>query len=170
MLVRAAAKLAPYRDRITLVRHGAVPLPFLDHTFDAVTCLEALEIMPYMDQAAAELARVLKPGGVLLATRGAETSGRTHAIRSVEAFTGLLESVGFQAIEITPWWTNFDRVLAVKPGAAQPPRRRTLLDYLRCPQCAQAQFAEVGLRLLQCGRCARQLPVTAEGIIAGQAG
>jgi SAM-dependent methyltransferase len=167
MLVQAARKLAPHRHRVTLIRHSAVPLPFLDDTFEAVSCLEALEIMPYADQATAELVRVLKPGGVLLTTRGAETSGRTHAIRSVEAFTGLLESVGFERIDITPWWKNFDRVLAFKPGVAQPPRTRGLLEFLCCPRCGQPHIAGAGPHLLQCASCRAQLPVTAEGIIVG---
>ena len=45
MLALAAKKLAPHADRVTLIRHQAVALPFPDDTFDVVSCLEALEVI-----------------------------------------------------------------------------------------------------------------------------
>jgi 2-polyprenyl-6-hydroxyphenyl methylase/3-demethylubiquinone-9 3-methyltransferase len=41
-------------------------LPFRDASFDAVYCIEALEHLPDTDAALAELARVLRPAGLLL--------------------------------------------------------------------------------------------------------
>jgi ubiquinone/menaquinone biosynthesis C-methylase UbiE len=43
-------------------------LPFPDATFDYVTCIEVLRYLPTASHAIAEIARVLKPGGVCLAT------------------------------------------------------------------------------------------------------
>lgn len=41
-------------------------LPFADESFDAVACCDVLEHIPDWKQAVAEIARVLKPGGVFL--------------------------------------------------------------------------------------------------------
>lgn len=51
------------------VTHGSVTaLPFPDASFDRALCLDVLEHLSYADQprALGELARVLKPGGILL--------------------------------------------------------------------------------------------------------
>jgi SAM-dependent methyltransferase len=43
-------------------------LPFADESFDAALMIETLELLDAPDHAAAEVRRVLRPGGVLLAT------------------------------------------------------------------------------------------------------
>jgi ubiquinone/menaquinone biosynthesis C-methylase UbiE len=43
-------------------------LPFDDSTFDFVLCIEVLRYLPDSEQCIREMARVLKPGGVCLAT------------------------------------------------------------------------------------------------------
>jgi arsenite methyltransferase len=50
-------------DRITLVQGEATALPFPDATFDAATSTQVYEYVPEVDQALAELYRVLRPGG-----------------------------------------------------------------------------------------------------------
>jgi tetratricopeptide (TPR) repeat protein len=47
----------------------ARPVPLLDEMFDIVVLAEGLEQMPDLPHAAAELARLLKPGALLVATR-----------------------------------------------------------------------------------------------------
>ena len=46
----------------------ALRLPFADNTFDRIICSEVFEHIPDDEGAMAELARVLKPGGILAAT------------------------------------------------------------------------------------------------------
>jgi ubiquinone/menaquinone biosynthesis C-methylase UbiE len=41
-------------------------MPFEDRSFSTVVCTEVLEHVPYPDKALAEMARVLKPGGLLI--------------------------------------------------------------------------------------------------------
>jgi SAM-dependent methyltransferase len=53
-------------DRVQLLR--ARTLPFPDHTFDLVTALDVLEHIEDDEGALQEVARVLRPGGTLLAT------------------------------------------------------------------------------------------------------
>jgi ubiquinone/menaquinone biosynthesis C-methylase UbiE len=82
MLEQAASKLNSDRDRIDLLRHPALPLPFSDGAFDIVGCLEVLELMPDTQGALLEMARVLRPGGILLTSRGTEESGRKAKVKS----------------------------------------------------------------------------------------
>lgn len=167
MLVRAAEKLAPFPDRVTLLRHSALTLPFPDHSFDAVSCMEALELMPNMETPLAELARVLRPGGILLTTRGTEASGRVNKIVAADRFAALLQAAGFEQIEIIPWWKNFDRVWARKPGTFDPAGARPITEVLRCPSCGQVALIQLPDRKLRCAQCESELPVTQEGIILG---
>ena len=120
MLAIAQRRLAPYSGRVQLVQRPAVPLPFADATFDAVTCLEALEFFPSDEAALHEMVRVLKPGGVLLTTRrcGAEARAFLHRYRSADNFHALLRKSGLAGIEIFYWQVNYDLVRAWKPGSA----------------------------------------------------
>jgi arsenite methyltransferase len=65
MLAVARRRFAsmPIADRITLVKGDAVALPFPDASFDAATSTQVYEYVPDVDQALAELHRVLRPGG-----------------------------------------------------------------------------------------------------------
>lgn len=116
MLQIAARKLSLFRGQIDLIQYLTLPLPFPDESFDAVCCLEALEVMPEMEEPLAELYRVLRPGGLLVTSRGTEASGRKAKIRSVENFSELLRRFGFEQVEITAWWKYFDRVFAQSRG------------------------------------------------------
>jgi len=50
------------------VMDAAGPLPFPDATFDAITCIDAINHLPDRPRVLSEWARVLKPGGKLLFT------------------------------------------------------------------------------------------------------
>ncbi|HMD80081.1 MAG TPA: class I SAM-dependent methyltransferase, partial [Anaerolineales bacterium] len=76
MLEQAASKLGSHLNRIELLRHLSLPLPFSDGAFDVVCALEVLELFPKMEEPLAEFHRVLRPGGILLISRGTEESGR----------------------------------------------------------------------------------------------
>jgi SAM-dependent methyltransferase len=55
-----------YDAPIELTTASATSLPFTDRAFDAVVSTQVLEYVPEIDEALAEAARVLKPGGRLL--------------------------------------------------------------------------------------------------------
>ena len=116
MLAVAAKKLAPYGERVQLVRHPAVPLPFPDAVFDAVTCLEALEFFPSDEAALGEMARVLRPGGALITTRrrGWEARLFLHRYRSEENVKALLEMLGLTNVRFYHWEINYDLIMARK--------------------------------------------------------
>jgi ubiquinone/menaquinone biosynthesis C-methylase UbiE len=162
MLEQAAAKLAAYPGRVTYLRWLEFPLPFADNSFDVVSCLEALEVMPEAEAPLAELYRILRPGGLLISSRATDASGRKSKIRSVEQFTQLVQGKGFEQVEIVRWWRWFDRVLARKPGQASPSGFHAIDEVLVCPQCAAH-----GLHGLTCGKCGYKLSLNEKGVLLG---
>lgn len=173
MLEQAAAKLAtnhslarsgPSVRRVELLRHGSLPLPFPDATFDVVCALEVLELFPAVEEPLGELARVLRPGGILLTSRGTEESGRKARIKSAETFSRLLEAHGFEQVRITRWWKLFDRVFARRQGGSAPVGRRSLVEVLLCSSCSQIQW-ERSTESWQCQNCGKELSVTQAAIV-----
>lgn len=166
MLEQASAKLAGWAEgRVEFLRHQRLPLPFPDAAFDVVCALEVLELFPAMEEPLAEFARVLRPGGLLLTSRGTEESGRRAKVRSEAAFRSLLEAKGFTDVRITKWWKLFDRALAVKAGRSEPVEHRSLAEVLKCPACGVIRWERTPAAL-RC-ECGASLPVTGEGIVLG---
>lgn len=63
MLKMAEAKLG---SRVTLVEGAADRLPYADHSFDVVTCIQSFHHYPDPDKAMQEAFRVLKSGGLYI--------------------------------------------------------------------------------------------------------
>jgi SAM-dependent methyltransferase len=171
MLEQAASKLAGrvaegVSRPVEFLRHLALPLPFPDATFDVVCALEVLELFPSMDEPIAEFARVLRPGGLLLTSRGTEEAGRKSRVKSAAEYTSMLERHGFENIQITKWWKWFDRIFALKRGTSNPAVKRDLKSVLTCSGCGLIQW-ERKQNSLRCGHCGRELSVTKEGIVLG---
>ena len=64
----AGAGEVPADTAAAVVNGDGTGLPFADGTFDAIICSEVMEHIPDDSAAARELARVLKPGGLLAVT------------------------------------------------------------------------------------------------------
>lgn len=159
MLEQAFKKLAPHHGRFSLLQYKTFPLPFQDETFDVVCCVEALELIGEKQAAVTELARLLRPGGVLLTSRGTEESGRGIVVISKETLASLLHNAGFDEVMIAPWWKVFNRVFARKPGKLHPSGMKSLQDVLRCPNCGRVgDFAAVkaGLQCRSCSKTVKQ--------------
>jgi ubiquinone/menaquinone biosynthesis C-methylase UbiE len=117
MLHEATRYLAEHRERVTWVWQHAVPLPFDGDTFEAVTCLEALEFMPDTRATLAECVRVLKPGGMLLVSNRIATGarlmpGKTHPKAKFES---LLMELGQSEVTTQVWQFDYDLVWSLKP-------------------------------------------------------
>jgi ubiquinone/menaquinone biosynthesis C-methylase UbiE len=165
MLEQAAKKLTPYRECIHLIQYDSFPLPFPDATFDVVSCVEALELIGEKQTAVKELARVLRPGGVLLTSRGTEESGRGMVVISAEALTDLLHNVGCEDVQITPWWRVFNRVFARKPGILSPAGDVKLAGVLTCPACGHVGKFIEAQTALTCKVCSKLIQTDSDGII-----
>jgi ubiquinone/menaquinone biosynthesis C-methylase UbiE/DNA-directed RNA polymerase subunit RPC12/RpoP len=149
---------------VEFLRHVSLPLPFPDAAFDAVCALEVLELFPSMDEPLRELTRVLRPGGVLLTSRGTEESGRKAKVKSARVFTSLLEQHGLGQIRITKWWKLFDRVLAVKHGSSTLVGTKGLSQVLRCASCGHTHWAQAS-HAWHCKNCGQKLLLTEQKIV-----
>lgn len=121
MLAEAAKKTVDYHERLTLLHHPSVPLPFESESFDAVTCLEALEFMPDRHAALQEMVRVLRPGGWFVVTNRIGFDARLMPGRtdSPEKFEALLTSLGLIEVFTRPWQEYYDLIFARQPGEAE---------------------------------------------------
>jgi ubiquinone/menaquinone biosynthesis C-methylase UbiE len=141
MLHEAARMTTPWSENITFVWKDARDLPFPDNTFEAVTCLEALEFMPNTEQAVRELVRVLRPGGILLTTNriGTLASFLPGHTQDKASFEALLRSAGLEMVRTRVWQEDYDLVWALKSGVmTRTSTQRSAGDVLRCPQCGSA--------------------------------
>lgn len=172
MLGIAAAKLAPYGTRARLLHHPAESLPFPDDTFDLVTCLEALEFMMDFRVVLREMARVLRPGGMLVLTNRQGVDARLMPGRTVshEAFARILgNDLGLLHVTVELWQVDYRLAWAVKPGASPVTGPVPLEEVWRCPRCAQVELVPVegGWR---CLGCEAFIPLATDGVIeAGSA-
>ncbi len=167
MLAVAAAKLAPHRSRVALLRRRAEALPFPDDTFDAVTCLEALEFMMDPPAVLRELARVLRPGGLLVLTnrQGRDARlmpGRTFAHDHLDRL--LRDEMGMAAVEIQPWQVDYRIVWAVKAGRSPVAGPLSLGEIWQCPRCGAIDLVPVECAW-RCLTCETRVPVGEDGVI-----
>lgn len=89
-----AAKRKPKPQNVVFRQEDATALTFADASFDAVIVSNALHIMPEPEKALREIARVLKPGGVLFAPNFTHGHLSERAWRRNAKF---LQFLGFQA-------------------------------------------------------------------------
>jgi ubiquinone/menaquinone biosynthesis C-methylase UbiE len=161
MLRQAYRKLRPYDDQVCLIWHSAIPLPFAEGTFDAVTCLESLEFMSRPLDVLAEMVRVLAPGGTLLLTNRVGHEARFLPGRALARplFEQALAAHPLDQIQVHPWQVNYDLALARKAGPAMSPAREKvdLASVLRCPVCEGP--LQRTLAAYSCPTCQRTYPI-----------
>lgn len=98
--------------RVQLARAAAERLPFADASFDVVTCLEALEFVAHREAVLREMARVCRPGGVLLATNRLTARWMPGRRRSPGQCMEDLEAAGFSDVQFERWQLDYDKVWA----------------------------------------------------------
>src|SRR5579859_766984 len=158
MLKVAAEKVAPIGFRMTLIYQPAQQLPFGDDTFDAVTCLEALEFMPDPDAVIAEIVRVARPGALILLTLRKGVEARMMPAKTMERNTfaaHLRDHFGLEGVVLDIWQVDYDQVWAFKPGVQTPAPAHSLEAILRCPRCGKTELIRVsadkpGFRCTNC--------------------
>jgi ubiquinone/menaquinone biosynthesis C-methylase UbiE len=175
MLHEATQYVQTYRDRGTWVWQPAVPLPFANHTFDLVTCLEALEFMPSTPAALSEFIRVLKPGGLLLVTNRVGSGRRLMPGKTYrqEQFEALLQSLQQTDITTQVWQYDYDLVWSLKPGTSELEADRSgegsnPIELVRCPACGMP--LDRSGDTLTCRSCGHHYPIGRDGVIELLAG
>ena len=165
MLTKAAVKLIARQDRVHFLQHTALSLPFPDSTFDVVSCMESLEYMPDIKLVMDEMFRVLRPGGILVASRCTKKWGYEFKLRSQDEYHTLLQNAGFEQVEMLPWWEWFDRVFARKPGQFSPAQPGQLESILKCPRCGKLALNTSGTNGYHCRECKTEITTSPEGVI-----
>jgi ubiquinone/menaquinone biosynthesis C-methylase UbiE len=147
---------------VTLLQQDALHLPFPNECFDAVACLEALEFMPAAERALNEMARVLRPGGVLLVTNRVNWESKLMPGKtfSDDTLRAMLQQIGLPKVEIRPWQVYYDLIWARKTG---PTSRLghgtwTTTEVLRCPRCTYSPLDD-RRKDLHCPACDRRYPI-----------
>lgn len=90
-------------EPITLTEGNALQLPFGSSSFDAVVIVHVLHLIPQWQAVLGEIARVLRPGGLLLAGAG---GGSTHSDvwqPLWDAFNSVVPASDTQRVGMTGW-------------------------------------------------------------------
>jgi ubiquinone/menaquinone biosynthesis C-methylase UbiE len=121
MLAQAERKISDehFAAFVTFIWSDGQHLPFSDNSFDVVTCMEALEFMPQPEQALGELARVLRPGGLLLTTQRINQPFMPDRIWSQAQMQAHLETVGLVQVSFEAWQYDYTQVWARKAGSSR---------------------------------------------------
>jgi ubiquinone/menaquinone biosynthesis C-methylase UbiE/uncharacterized protein YbaR (Trm112 family) len=161
MLRQARAKLHDFEGKVDLVWQDASHLPFDDETFDAVTCMEALEFLPRPRETLAEMVRVLRPGGLLAVTNRVGYGAHLLPGRAITRplFQQALAALPLCQIETRRWQVDYDLISAHKGGDLAPTGRGdgSLASLLRCPACREP-LRQQAARIV-CPGCERVFPI-----------
>ncbi|MHB0857753.1 MAG: class I SAM-dependent methyltransferase [Anaerolineae bacterium] len=114
MLGEGRAAIWQLAGDVWMSQQDARALAFADETFDAVTCLEAIEFMANPKAALREMQRVLKPGGVLLVSNRVGSDGWLFPgrLRGRGRLERCLERIGFEHVAMESWQVHYDLVWA----------------------------------------------------------
>jgi len=169
MLREAVQRTAQFADRLTYIWQDARRLPFDDGTFDAVTCLEALEFTPNPREVLAELVRVLRSGGVLLVSNRIGSDAKLMPGRTFtpDEFKRILHELALEDINPRSWQMDYDLAWAIKTGEPRGGSIRPLPEILRCPSCGGMlePVAKNGRAAFGCMDCTHDYPVADDGVI-----
>jgi len=118
MLAAARSKIQAHSHKVAWIRKDAMTLPFRDTSFDAVTCVEALELLPDPGGALKEMIRVLRPGGQLLLSNRVGVDalflpGRAFRPPVLEK---KLKALGLTDVRTRRWQSHYDLIDARKPS------------------------------------------------------
>ena len=165
MLREATRRTRSFANRLTFIWQDARELPFKDNTFDAVTCLEALEFTPDPHEVLLELVRVLRPGGVLLVTNRVGRDAKLLPRRAFprDAFETTLHKFPLESIKVKRWQVDYDLAWAVKTGQPRGGGIQPLPTILRCPACGGR--VERQDQAFRCVRCNRSYPIAENDVI-----
>jgi SAM-dependent methyltransferase len=175
--VTAASSLAAQRSMSKRAEFKAIdatkPLPFSDASFDAITCIDAINHFPDRPQVVAEWVRLLKIGGRLLFTDPITVTGAlTNAEIAVRSSAGfyllvphgyderVIELCGLRLLVREDITANMAKVAEARVAARAS--RSTLLREIEGDQTyeGQQEFLAVAARVAREGRLSRLVYVS----------
>jgi ubiquinone/menaquinone biosynthesis C-methylase UbiE len=165
MLSKASEKLAQDRDCVDLIWCPAEKLPFPDNIFDVVTCLEAIEFMTNATDVIAEIARVLRPGGLLLLTNRINTRWMPGKVISDHQLEQILNRCNISEIDTELWQEDYHRVWGQKAGNSLAIGARSLIDVLRCPCNLNSRFVPMSETVWRCEACGANVTFDKNGVL-----
>ncbi|MCY3799819.1 MAG: class I SAM-dependent methyltransferase [Chloroflexi bacterium] len=118
-LARKKVSAERFEQFISLTRADAQDLPFSDDSFDVVTCLEALEFLPDQHAALVEMIRVLRPGGLLLASIRIDTRWMPNRTWSEARMRRELAGLNMRDARVEIWQEDYSQIWAWKAGASE---------------------------------------------------
>ncbi len=168
MLFHAAVKLFGHA-RCHLIWHTVAALPFFDDTFDLVTCLEAWEFFPHAREDLRELARVLRPGGIMLISNRTGPDSRVMPGKTLDTASlqrWLTDELGLIEVTCARWQVDYDLIWARKTGASLPSGPRPLAENLRCPACEDGNLVpSADETAWACTTCGQRVSTGEDGVI-----
>jgi ubiquinone/menaquinone biosynthesis C-methylase UbiE len=164
MLREAARATSPFSEQITLIHAPAETLPFPDGSFDVVTCLEVLEFTRDPDAILAEMARVLRPGGLLLTTLRIHTPWMPGKTWPEAVMVAKLREHGIEDGQVQIWQVDYRKVWGRKAGDSAWIGARRAERVVKCPQCGQIRWTRTEGQWL-CEVCGTELPIGKDGVI-----
>ncbi|GIL11811.1 MAG: hypothetical protein BroJett038_05310 [Chloroflexota bacterium] len=164
MLHQATQNLYVFEDRVTFIWGSAENLPFPDDTFDVVTCLEALEFMVRPQAVLGELARVLRPGGLLLISQRINTRLMPGKTWSSGQVLELLARCGVEDAQAQIWQVDYRKIWGYKTGSSPAAGARPLDEVLRCPRCRSGLMKQQEQSWF-CDSCGARAFIGADGVI-----
>lgn len=116
-----------YERGLKVIRADAQQLPVEDESLDLVTALDVLEHLPDHERAAAEIHRVLRPGGVLVAAVPVDmrlwsehdVAVGHHRRYEPPDFLSLLAGAGLEIVEARSWMVLLRPVVALRRRRSQ---------------------------------------------------
>jgi ubiquinone/menaquinone biosynthesis C-methylase UbiE len=164
-LSKASVNLKDDRDSLDLIWCPAEKLPFPDDMFDVVTCLEAIEFMTNATDVIAEIARVLRPGGLLLLTNRINTRWMPGKVISDDQLEQFLINCNISEIDIELWQEDYHRVWGQKAGDSLATGAHSLIDVLRCLCNLTSHFVPVSKTVWRCEACGMNVAFDKNGVL-----
>lgn len=130
-------------DQITLGRENLLDLSFPDESFDYLLCWGVLMHIPDVERAIVELARVVRPGGVLVVSEGNMSAPEALGLRWLKRILGREKATVKQVPAGVEYWKTKDNdALVTRQANIRWLIERFAAQHMRLRKRVAGQFSE----------------------------